>query len=297
LSRFVAHYGMLGVLLLLGAFFSVITVREQQPEGARAGRSLASRVARAAPAGCRIILVERVGAPDRAFAMTFAGELSRCGRSLTARIPGDPADVRLALEHEAPPLVVATPASSAPAVRSIIASIPALAGVVVVEPASYRWPTLLLPSNLRNVANQIAVIAILAVGMTLVIISGGIDLSVGSLIALSAVCAAGLVGMMGGEAAGTGALLVAALAATLLCGIVGLFSGFMVTRFRVPPDRLVTASVARRCRRCSAASTRCSQVQPPRASSWVCSAVFAGSAWKARRSACKAWGGRASICS
>ena len=226
---------MLGVLLLLGAFFSIVTVREQQPEGARAGRSLSARVVCTAPAGCRIILVERVGAPDRAFAMTFAGELSRCGRSLTARIPGDPAEVRRALEHEAPPLVVATPTSSAPAVRSIIASIPALAGVIVVEPASYRWPTFLLPSNLRNIANQIAVIAILAVGMTLVIVSGGIDLSVGSLIALSAVCAAGLVGMMGGEATGAGALLVAALTATLLCGLVGLFSGLMVTRFRVPP--------------------------------------------------------------
>jgi ribose transport system permease protein len=226
---------MLGVLLLLGAFFSIITVRDQQPEGALAARSLAARVVREAPASCRIILVERVGVEDRAFTMTFAAELSRRGRALTARIPGDPAEVRRALEREAPPLVLATPASSAPAVQSVISSIPALAGVAVVQPESYRWPTFLLPSNLRNIANQIAVIAILAVGMTLVIVSGGIDLSVGSLIALSAVCAAGLVGMMGGEAAGAGALLVAALAAIGLCGLVGLFSGFVVTRFRVPP--------------------------------------------------------------
>ena len=42
-------------------------------------------------------------------------------------------------------------------------------------------------SNLLNVANQIAVIAIIAIGMTLVIITAGIDLSVGSLIAFSAV--------------------------------------------------------------------------------------------------------------
>ena len=40
-------------------------------------------------------------------------------------------------------------------------------------------------SNLLNIANQIAVIAILAIGMTLVIITAGIDLSVGSLIAFS----------------------------------------------------------------------------------------------------------------
>jgi ribose transport system permease protein len=167
--------------------------------------------------------------------MAFAGELSRQGRELTSRIPGDPAAIRQALEYECAPIVVATTASSAPAVRSVVASIPALAGAIVLEPETYRWPTFLLPSNLRNIANQIAVIAILAVGMTLVIISGGIDLSVGSLIALSAVVAAGLVGMMGGEAAGAGVLLVAALAAIGLCALVGLFSGFVVTRFRVPP--------------------------------------------------------------
>ena len=40
-----------------------------------------------------------------------------------------------------------------------------------------------------NISNQIAVIAIIAIGMTLVIITAGIDLSVGSLIAFSAVLA------------------------------------------------------------------------------------------------------------
>ena len=42
--------------------------------------------------------------------------------------------------------------------------------------------TFLLPINLMNIAKQVAVPAILAVGMTFVIISGGIDLSVLSLI-------------------------------------------------------------------------------------------------------------------
>jgi ribose transport system permease protein len=235
LPRFLAHYGMLGILLLLGAFFSIITLREQQPEGARAARSLARRVFRETLADARIVLVERVGAEDPAFVRTFASDLARGGRSLAERIPGDPTEVRRLLEHESPPLVIATPASNAPTVRTVLSSFPDLAGVQVLQPESYRWPTFLLASNLRNIANQIAVIAILAVGMTLVIITGGIDLSVGSLIALSAVVAAGVVGKMGGETAGTGALLVASLAAVLLCALVGLFSGFVVTRFRVPP--------------------------------------------------------------
>ncbi len=76
---------------------------------------------------------------------------------------------------------------------------PGLADATIEVPSSRRWPTFLLRDNLRNVASQIAVIAIVAVGMTLVIITGGIDLSVGSLIALSAVVCAWLLKALGGS--------------------------------------------------------------------------------------------------
>jgi ribose transport system permease protein len=93
----------------------------------------------------------------------------------------------------------------------------------------------LLADNLRNVANQITVIAILAIGMTMVIITAGIDLSVGSLIALSAVVVAWLIGWLGGEQASGAAMLIAALIGIVLCGGIGAFSGFMITAFRIPP--------------------------------------------------------------
>jgi ribose transport system permease protein len=92
-----------------------------------------------------------------------------------------------------------------------------------------------LPNNLRNVANQISVIAIVAVGMTMVIITAGIDLSVGSLIALSAVVAAWLIARMGGEGAGAGAMALGGLGGMVVCGLVGAFSGLVITRFRIPP--------------------------------------------------------------
>jgi ribose transport system permease protein len=85
------------------------------------------------------------------------------------------------------------------------------------------------------VAGQIAVIAIVAVGMTMVIITGGIDLSVGSLIALSAVVCAWLVRALGGIAAPGADLLVAAAGAITLCGLAGAFSGLMIVRFKLPP--------------------------------------------------------------
>jgi ribose transport system permease protein len=90
--------------------------------------------------------------------------------------------------------------------------------------------------NLLNIANQIAVIAIVAIGMTMVIISGGIDLSVGSLLALSAVLVARFIrDFAGGAEAGVVGMVVSCLAAIVVCGVVGAFSGFMVTQFFIPP--------------------------------------------------------------
>jgi ribose transport system permease protein len=120
-------------------------------------------------------------------------------------------------------------------VGNVLKQFPQLNAVPVEIPESYYWPTFLKLDNLRNVANQIVVIAVIAVGMTMVIITGGIDLSVGSLVALSAVSAATLIVQFGGTQASTAGLIAASLAAILLCGAVGAFSGVMITRFTIPP--------------------------------------------------------------
>src|SRR5262249_59686856 len=94
-------------------------------------------------------------------------------------------------------------------------------------------PSFLTIDNFVNVALQIAIYGILAVGMTLVIITGGIDLSVGSLVALSAVAAAAVMEKLGGQP-GLSILLAVALGIGL--GLVaGAFSGLMVSRLRVHP--------------------------------------------------------------
>jgi ribose transport system permease protein len=105
----------------------------------------------------------------------------------------------------------------------------------VLTPQRYHWPSFLMPGNLLNIANQIAVIAILAVGMTFVVITGGIDLSVGSLISLSAVTATLLIrDVAGGEGATAGGMVLCCLIGVAVCAGVGLFSGAMVTFFGVP---------------------------------------------------------------
>ncbi len=89
-------------------------------------------------------------------------------------------------------------------------------------------PHFLTAINLASVARQTAVINIMALGMTLVIITGGIDLSVGSVLAV-----AGLFGTMAIKAGQPGIIaVVIGTAAGLVCG---LLNGLMITRLRIAP--------------------------------------------------------------
>ncbi|AHG93135.1 ABC-type transporter, integral membrane subunit (plasmid) [Gemmatirosa kalamazoonensis] len=86
----------------------------------------------------------------------------------------------------------------------------------------------LSPFNLRIVLSQTAIVAVGAIGMTAIIVSGGIDLSVGAVIALTGVITALTLG------AGWPPLLAVA-AAVLAGGAVGFVNGLLVTGLRVVP--------------------------------------------------------------
>jgi ribose transport system permease protein len=93
---------------------------------------------------------------------------------------------------------------------------------------SFLSPHFRTVSNLLEITLQAAVIAIIAAGSTLVIISGGIDLSVGSVFA----CA----GVVGGLVyTGTGNFWLAILATLASGSALGLTNGLMITRIGVPP--------------------------------------------------------------
>ena len=101
-------------------------------------------------------------------------------------------------------------------------------------------PYFLTVSNLLNIAEQTSINAIVAVGMTFVILSGGIDLSVGSLVALA--------GVILGDALRDGQPLALALTAALAAGVVcGLGNGLLVSQGGLPPFivTLGTMSIAR----------------------------------------------------
>jgi ribose transport system permease protein len=89
-------------------------------------------------------------------------------------------------------------------------------------------PHFLTVSNLLNIAQQTSINAIVAVGMTFVIISGGIDLSVGSIVALS--------GVVLGTLLHEGQPVAIAIPAALLIGVAaGLLNGALISFGRLPP--------------------------------------------------------------
>jgi inositol transport system permease protein len=97
----------------------------------------------------------------------------------------------------------------------------------------------LQPRNLVNVVRQISVVGLIAIGVTMVIITTGIDLSSGSVLALAAVFAASLAQLPDWHDAKYPGLvvpvivpIVVALAIGLLCGAI---NGGLIARFKIPP--------------------------------------------------------------
>lgn len=89
-------------------------------------------------------------------------------------------------------------------------------------------PNFLTPTNLSSVARQTAVINIMALGMTLIIISGGIDLSVGSILALS--------GLLGTSAMERKLGIPVGMALGLLTGtLAGFSNGMLITSLKINP--------------------------------------------------------------
>jgi galactofuranose transport system permease protein len=98
--------------------------------------------------------------------------------------------------------------------------------LLVVVISSLTFDQFLTATNLENIAVQSAFLGLLVVGMTFVIISGGIDLSVGSQLALGGVLAAYAVQI---------SWLLALFVPLLVCGSLGLVQGLLIGKARMAP--------------------------------------------------------------
>src|SRR5881409_435186 len=137
--------------------------------------------------------------------------------------------------------VVSARAGARPWVERLADHVPLFSLIALGIAFSIASDTFLSVRNLVNVIDQLTVLGIMALGMTAVIVIGGIDLSVGSVLAVSMM-------VMGWMSNAKGipmpVAMVAALGVGALCGT---FSGLLITRGNLPPfiATLATMSIAR----------------------------------------------------
>jgi inositol transport system permease protein len=94
-------------------------------------------------------------------------------------------------------------------------------------------PRFLSARNVTNILTEVSIYGIIGIGMTYVILTGGIDLAVGSLLAFAAMCGAYMVQALGGDF--TMSWFVALITACVVGTAVGYLHGTVITKFNVPP--------------------------------------------------------------
>ncbi|MHC4463028.1 MAG: ABC transporter permease [Planctomycetota bacterium] len=239
--KLLSDYGMFFVLLLLCVLFSVLTLKEQMPEGSAAAARLTEQINNEFKKSDTILVVGAVNTGSGPFAEALFEELRGEGFSNVEKVVGIPRDLRVKLDDirsQGSGLAAIATTGNVPkwlVIELMPEKYPEFSGCKVLAPKPYMWPVFLKRSNLLAIVDRIVVIALIAIGMTMVIITAGIDLSVGSLIALSAVISTLLMKKMGGLQAPGWVVLVGFLAGILSCGIVGALGGLVVARFKVAP--------------------------------------------------------------
>jgi len=99
------------------------------------------------------------------------------------------------------------------------------------------------PATLVQIAKDTSFFAIMAIGMTVVIITGGIDLSVGAIYALASVCGA-LILSPYGPSGGAGATVLGILVTIGVGTFLGFLNGAMITGFKVHPFIITLGTMA-----------------------------------------------------
>jgi ribose transport system permease protein len=122
--------------------------------------------------------------------------------------------------------------------------------IVIIAIMAMLSPNFLTPGNIANITRNFSFIAIATLGITLVIITGGIDLSVGSTMALSATVTSLVLAGLAGAAVALfpgGALILAVGAGLATAAVIGFFNGFAVAKLKLSPfvTTLGTLSIVR----------------------------------------------------
>ncbi|MCX8130619.1 MAG: ABC transporter permease [Clostridia bacterium] len=101
-----------------------------------------------------------------------------------------------------------------------------VAFIVIFVIASFQYDQFLTFINISNILRQVSMVGLVAVGMTFVILTGGIDLSVGAIVALAGVLAANL---------SNHNMFLAILVPVIVAGMMGMINGLVITKMRIVP--------------------------------------------------------------
>lgn len=238
LAKFLESYGTVAVLLVLVLFFSRATIATQFPEGLEAVRQVADAIEGQYGKSARVLVAVSASDADKVLANELSEELKSRGMTVEGVVAGHPANARSAAQAllDQGKSIDAIACSGASVAWSFWERIPGIGAGKCVAPRSYQWPNFLKFSNILVILDQAAICAIVAIGMTMIVITGGIDLSVGSLVALSAVVTTMLIQNTGGGSTASAAfVLMAALCAVIATSSMGVLSGVMITAGRLPP--------------------------------------------------------------
>lgn len=229
ISSLLSDYGMILVLLILCAVFALTTFSEQPAEGSGAGQNMAFKVKNQQ----EVILVVTESNSDTQLRESFEENLKGSGIKLNivaAKSPIEAKQALIELQDKVPAntlLICSRQTGNWTFYKSIKHYELSEQLIPQIETKS----SFLSSGNLKSLPGKTAKTAIIAIGMTMVIITAGIDLSVGSLVALASVVSTLL--LRGAE--GTMVNITLAFAAGIgLCGLIGMLSGVLTTAFKIP---------------------------------------------------------------
>lgn len=241
MNRLLRNYGMILVLIFLCTLFSILTLKEQSLDSNTAVEQMREEIETSFSKDDHIVCVGAFNKGSAPVAEKLSDELRSGGYTNTLSVVGIPRDLRVALDSlKASGIRLSAIATSGDVnkwrvLQLLPENYPEFAGCTFIAPETYLWPDFLKQSNLLAIVDRIVVIAIIAIGMTMVIITGGIDLSVGSLIAVSAVIAASIMKYMGGLEASGWVVLIGFTGGIIATGLIGGAGGFIVARYKVAP--------------------------------------------------------------
>ena len=241
LNRLISDYGMILILIFLIGLFSILTITKEEATGAAAAQQLSRQIDNSG-SDKKILIITSTANDEIEMSRDLREQLEKSGHKVLEVVNGDPptaGEVLRSIEQAGQAIdFIATTKniSTWPLISNANSRYKVFENTIIIHAQTSNRSRFLSADNVRNVADRISVIAILAIGMTMVIITAGIDLSVGSLIALAAVTCALFIQELGGGAGGGPVMLIlSSLGAILICGLLGFFSGALSTTFKITP--------------------------------------------------------------